>query len=49
MQQIELRQDPLPDDMRLLLDAYPREAWDAHPNFREATRNCLALIPCFVD
>ncbi|MEH6727833.1 MAG: hemerythrin domain-containing protein [Hyphomicrobiales bacterium] len=47
MQQIKLRQGALPDDMRVLLDAYPREAWDAHPNFRQATRNWLGAHNMF--
>jgi hemerythrin-like domain-containing protein len=28
----------LPDALRVLLDRYPREAWEAHPNFSELTR-----------
>ena len=47
MQQIKLRQGALPDDMRVLLDAYPREAWDGHPNFRQATRNWLGAHNMF--
>ncbi len=41
------RQDPLPDEMRTLLNAYPREAWDAHPNFKQATRNWLGAHRMF--
>ena len=41
------RQDPLPDDMRTLFNAYPREAWDQHPNFKEATRNWLGAHQMF--
>lgn len=47
MQQIDLRQGPLPNEMRLLLDAYPREAWDAHPNFKQATRSWLGAHKMF--
>ena len=25
--------------MRILLNAYPHEAWKAHPSFKQATRN----------
>lgn len=45
--QIEIRQDPLSDDMRILLDAYPRQAWDSHPNFKQATRNWLGAHQMF--
>ena len=41
------RQNPLPEDMRLLLDEYPREVWEAHPNFREATRNWMGAHQMF--
>lgn len=42
-----LRQEALPDEMRILLDKYPREAWDAHPNFKQATRNWLGAHKMF--
>lgn len=42
-----LRQGPLPDEMRTLLDKYPREAWDAHPNFKQATKNWLGAHRMF--
>ncbi|MEP1206687.1 MAG: hemerythrin domain-containing protein [Rhizobiaceae bacterium] len=45
--QVELRQHPLPEEMRLLLDTYPRDAWRQHPNFKEATRNWLAAHHMF--
>lgn len=45
--QTQLRQDRLPDEMQVLLDKYPREAWDAHPNFKQATRNWLAAHKMF--
>ena len=44
---IELRQDPLPDEMRVLLDSYPRESWEKHPNFKLATRNWLGAHQMF--
>lgn len=39
--QATVRPNGLPDEMRLLLDAYPRESWSAHPGFREKTRQWL--------
>lgn len=36
-----IRQDPLPQEMRQLLQDYPRDEWDAHPNFKNATRGWL--------
>lgn len=32
------RRSGLPDALRLLVDQYPRQAWDAHPNFTALTR-----------
>lgn len=37
----QIRTGPLPPEMRILLEAYPRDAWQAHPNFAEATQNWL--------
>ena len=37
----------LPDAMRLLLDAYPRDSWAAHPGFREKTRQWLGAHRMF--
>ncbi|MGI9367183.1 MAG: hemerythrin domain-containing protein [Rhizobiaceae bacterium] len=45
--QIEIRQEPLNDDMHILLDAYLREVWDEHPNFKQATRNWLGAHQMF--
>ena len=42
-----LRQEPLPDEMRILLDKYPREAWAAHPNFKQAAQNWLGAHRMF--
>ena len=42
-----LRQEALPDEMRILLDKYPREAWEGHPNFKQATRNWLGAHKMF--
>ena len=40
-QSFEIRQDAMPDEMRILLNQYPREAWDAHPGFKDKTRQWL--------
>lgn len=42
-----LRTDPMPSDMQRLLDAYPRDTWEAHPGFREKTRNWLGAHRMF--
>lgn len=42
-----VRPGGLPDEMRLLLDAYPRDSWSAHPGFREKTRQWLGAHRMF--
>ena len=42
-----IRQDDMPQEMRFLLDRYPREAWDAHPGFKEKTRHWLGAHQMF--
>lgn len=42
-----IRQDPLPNEMQILLDKYPRKAWEAHPNFKQATQNWLGAHKMF--
>jgi hypothetical protein len=37
----QIRQDELPEDMRQLLSQYPRDSWDAHPEFKEKTRQWM--------
>ncbi|MEM1428888.1 MAG: hemerythrin domain-containing protein [Pseudomonadota bacterium] len=37
----------MPSEMRLLLERYPREAWDEHPGFREKTRQWLGAHQMF--
>lgn len=37
----DLRTEMMPDAMRLLLLDYPRETWEAHPGFHDATRHWL--------
>lgn len=33
-----IRDTDIPEEMRLLLDTYPRETWEAHPGFKNKTR-----------
>lgn len=33
-----IKREKLPDALRVLVESYPREAWEAHPNFSELTR-----------
>lgn len=42
-----IRQDDMPQDMRFLLDTYPRDAWNAHPGFKEKTRHWLGAHQMF--
>lgn len=43
----EGRQEPLAPEFRQLLDVYPRDSWEAHPNFRQATENWLSAHDMF--
>lgn len=47
MADLTLRTDPMPEEMRLLLADYPREAWEAHPGFHEKTRGWLGAHRSF--
>lgn len=42
-----IRQDEMPQEMRFLLDEYPRDSWDAHPGFREKTKHWLGAHQMF--
>lgn len=42
-----VRQTDMPDEMRFLLNSYPREDWDAHPGFKQKTRNWLGAHQMF--
>ena len=42
-----MRTENMPGAMRLLLDAYPRDSWDAHPGFKENTRHWLGAHQMF--
>lgn len=37
-----MRDHDMPDEMRFLLETYPRDAWEAHPGFRDKTRQWLS-------
>lgn len=36
-----IRETDMPEEMRFLLDRYPRDTWAAHPGFKEKTRHWL--------
>ena len=42
-----VRQGALPDEMRILLRDYPREAWPDHPNFAAAIQNWMGAHEMF--
>lgn len=42
-----IRQDEMPNEMRFLLEQYPRDDWDAHPGFKEKTRHWLGAHQMF--
>ena len=42
-----IRAHDMPASMRLLLETYPRDAWEAHPGFKEKTRNWLGAHQMF--
>lgn len=43
----KMRGHDMPEDMRFLLEAYPRDAWEAHPGFKEKTRHWLGAHRMF--
>ena len=45
----ELRTDPMPEAMRVLLHEHPRDSWEANPHFRRATKQWLAAHQMFRD
>ncbi|MEE4011725.1 hemerythrin domain-containing protein [Roseibium sp. FZY0029] len=45
--EIDIRTTAMPADMRILLDAYPRDTWEAHPGFKEKTSNWLGAHVMF--
>ncbi|QFT34648.1 hemerythrin domain-containing protein [Roseibium porphyridii] len=42
-----LRTNDMPAEMRLLLDDYPRDSWEAHPGFKDKTRHWLGAHQMF--
>jgi hemerythrin-like domain-containing protein len=42
-----VRQEPLSDDMRLLLRDYPRDAWPDHPNFARSIEKWMEAHSMF--
>lgn len=47
LDQFDIRTDDMPTEMQSLLRDYPRDAWDAHPGFREKTRHWLGAHHMF--
>ncbi|MDU8912366.1 hemerythrin domain-containing protein [Aestuariicoccus sp. MJ-SS9] len=43
----DIRTTPMPDAMRVLLEEYPRDSWDANPHFKDATRRWLGAHRMF--
>ncbi len=43
----DIRKHKMPAEMRVLLDAYPRDTWQAHPGFREKTEHWLGAHKMF--
>ena len=43
----QFRSTPMPEEMQLLLTDYPRSDWDAHPNFKRATKQWLGAHQMF--
>ena len=43
----EIRTQDMPSEMQSLLRDYPRDAWDAHPGFKEKTRHWLGAHRMF--
>lgn len=44
---VEIRTDAMPDEMRILLQAHPRESWQSHPGFKDKTRHWLGAHQMF--
>ncbi len=42
-----IRQDDMPQEMRFLLDQYPRDSWETHPGFKEKTKHWLGAHEMF--
>lgn len=42
-----IRQDEMPEELRFLLNQYPRDSWDVHPGFKEKTKHWLGAHQMF--
>ncbi|MEM9247823.1 MAG: hemerythrin domain-containing protein [Pseudomonadota bacterium] len=42
-----MRTEDMPQEMRFLLETYPRGTWEAHPGFKEKTRHWLGAHQMF--
>jgi hemerythrin-like domain-containing protein len=47
IQDFDMRSEGMPAEMQVLLDTYPRDTWDAHPGFKEKTKNWLGAHQMF--
>lgn len=47
LDQMNMRSDAMPDEMRILLADYPRNEWPNHPGFKEKTQQWLAAHQMF--
>ena len=47
MTQTAFRTDPLSPELNHLINDYPGDAWDAHPNFARSTQNWLGAHQAF--
>lgn len=47
LDQFNIRQNDMPGEMQVLLHAYPRDRWEAHPGFREKTQSWLRAHSMF--
>ena len=47
MTQTAFRTDPLSPELNHLINDYPRDAWDAHPNFAQSTQSWLGAHQAF--
>ena len=42
-----IRKEDMPEEMRFLLNTYPRDTWEAHPGFKEKTKHWLGAHQMF--
>lgn len=43
----DIRTEDMPSEMRILLNEYPRDSWEAHPGFKEKTLHWLGAHKMF--